>query len=295
MDIVVYLALAVLAAVFLFSLFILIVMCHRRYEYNRLLMVHSLKFSKLQHDNLDDVLQLGPHISQQLSSNQWVEEVSGILQHCVSVLKLSHLLTDKMSKIQLNQINPQLNNVICQATTRVVPRFDTLLSSLGAKNVDIRVIEARVSALINAFWALVTPFYLLSSMYEESLGKIIHEMEKFHAHLQLALEQLEDEYFSIQSTSFLSNGGSNLIDNDNRNIDASNEQQVLLNSSINTLPSNSIITVASIESSPLLISKNQKTNEESSILNEIITLRSKADDASSNLLNDEAPADPACF
>lgn len=67
MDIVVYLALAVLAAVFLFSLFILIVMCHRRYEYNRLLMVYSLRFSKLRQDNLDDVIQLGPHICKPLS------------------------------------------------------------------------------------------------------------------------------------------------------------------------------------------------------------------------------------
>lgn len=62
MDIVVYLALAVLAAVFLFSLFILIVMCHRKHEYNRLFMAQSLRFSKLQQDNLEDVIQLGPHI-----------------------------------------------------------------------------------------------------------------------------------------------------------------------------------------------------------------------------------------
>lgn len=66
MDIVVYLALAVLAAVFLFSLFILVVMCRSRgylfNRYNRLSMAQSLRFSKLKQDNLDDIIQLGPHI-----------------------------------------------------------------------------------------------------------------------------------------------------------------------------------------------------------------------------------------
>lgn len=62
MDVVVYLALAVLGAVFLFSLLILIVMCRRRYDYGRFLEAQSLRFSKLQSQNCDDVVELGPHI-----------------------------------------------------------------------------------------------------------------------------------------------------------------------------------------------------------------------------------------
>ncbi len=66
MDIVVYLALAVLAAVFLFSLFVLLLMCHRRYEYNRLLVAQSLRFSKLKHDHdrPEDAAHLAPHIGE---------------------------------------------------------------------------------------------------------------------------------------------------------------------------------------------------------------------------------------
>jgi len=69
MDIVVYLALGVLGAVFIFSLFVLLLMCHRRYEYNRLLVTQSLRFSKLKHDHdrLEDVVQLGPHICEKLT------------------------------------------------------------------------------------------------------------------------------------------------------------------------------------------------------------------------------------
>lgn len=55
MDVVVYLALAVLLAVFCISFAILVIMCRRRYEYNRLLVSHSLRFSKLKHGELDNV------------------------------------------------------------------------------------------------------------------------------------------------------------------------------------------------------------------------------------------------
>ena len=62
MDFVVYLAIIVLGAVFIVSLIILIIMCRRKYEYNRLLVDQSLRFSKLRHENVDDIIQLSPHI-----------------------------------------------------------------------------------------------------------------------------------------------------------------------------------------------------------------------------------------
>lgn len=62
MDIVVGLALAVLIAVFLFSLFMIIVTCHRKKQYNRLIESQTLRFSKLREANLDDIVLLGPHI-----------------------------------------------------------------------------------------------------------------------------------------------------------------------------------------------------------------------------------------
>jgi hypothetical protein len=189
MDFVVYLAIAVLCVVFIISLLILIFMCRRKYEYNRLLVNQSLRFSKLRHDNVDDIIQLSPHISNALNSNQWVYDVSGILEHCVAVLKLCHTLTDKLAKIPLNSISPQLNDVICQATARVVPRFDDLLQSMAAPNVDIRLIEARVVALCCSCWSLVSPFYLMNPKYKEVFGQLINDMEAHQKCLQLAVEQ----------------------------------------------------------------------------------------------------------
>jgi hypothetical protein len=189
MDIVVYLAIAVLGVVFIISLLILIIMCRRKYEYNRLLVNQSLRFSKLRHENVDDIIQLSPHISNALNSNQWVYDVSGILEHCVAVLKLCHTLTDKLAKIPLNSISPQLNDVICQATARVVPRFDDLLQSMAAPNVDVRLIEARVVALVTTCFSLVSPFYLMNPKYKEVFGQLINDMEIHQKYLQVAVDQ----------------------------------------------------------------------------------------------------------
>ncbi len=86
-----------------------------------------------------------------------------------------------------------MNELICQATGRVVPRFDSLLRSMGSEKVDIRVLEARVGALVAACWSLATPFYLINGKHCGILGPLINQMEIHHAHLLLALEQAERE------------------------------------------------------------------------------------------------------
>jgi len=189
MDVVVFIALFVLVAVFLFSLFVLIIMCRWK-NYNNQLLKESLRFSKLRQENLDVISQLGPHISQTLCRNQWVEDVSGILEHCTYVLKLCHELTQYMATIPLNKLTPQLSHLICRVTLRVTPSFDSLLNSLDSENVDIRLSEARVASLINVCWALATPFLILD--HHETIITLIDKMDYHHRILQEALKHFED-------------------------------------------------------------------------------------------------------
>lgn len=122
-----------------------------------------------------------------LNRNHWIEEMTtGLLQHCVAVLKLCHSLTDKMTKIPLNQQQRpnELNEYICRATSHIFPRFEALLRSMAAKDVDIRVIEARVGALISACWALVVPLSLAAPKHMDQLTKIVQDMEFHMAALQ---------------------------------------------------------------------------------------------------------------
>uniref|UniRef100_A0A1I7X1X3 Tr-type G domain-containing protein n=1 Tax=Heterorhabditis bacteriophora TaxID=37862 RepID=A0A1I7X1X3_HETBA len=118
MDVVVYLALAVLAAVFVVSLIVLLLMCQRRRMQSR-----SFKVSFI-----FKTIVSSPQV---LDRNNWVYDVSGVLQHCVALLRLCHTLTDKLSAVPLHHA-PHLNDLLCEATLRVMPRFDDLLGAVAS-------------------------------------------------------------------------------------------------------------------------------------------------------------------
>lgn len=287
MDVVVYLALAVLGAVFLFSLLILIVMCRRRYDYGRFLEAQSLRFSKLQSQNCDDVVELGPHISHALDNNLWVYEVTGVLQHCVAVLKLCHHLTDQLAKIPLNQINPQLNEIICQATSQVTPRFDALLRSLAGESIDIRLTEARVSALVSACWSLLVPFYLINPKFKEVFGGVLKEMQAHQQVLQLAVEQAEERgHYNVAPSPSAPNpsGAAPKPAEPTSNANSTVVQTVLAEApTTSTAPAPTVQTTKKPEVNGVATTKTTLTTLK----------RPPDDDERTDLLNDEAPADPS--
>ncbi|VDN93490.1 unnamed protein product [Brugia pahangi] len=203
MEVVVYLALFVLASVFCFSSFILIVMCRRRAQARERLhaAMASLSFTKVNNENVESVMQLGPLIV--LDSNQWIYDVSGMLQHCVVVLKLCHALTEKLSVIQLNSIAPKLNEQVVTATARIMPRFDDLIRTVAANQVDIRLLEARASSLVSACWALAFPFTVISPKHMDSLDGVLnvifsfefrYEMEDHVEALRLIVGHMEENF-----------------------------------------------------------------------------------------------------
>ncbi|KAJ1361445.1 hypothetical protein KIN20_020692 [Parelaphostrongylus tenuis] len=197
MDTVVFLALTVLAAVFLVSLLILLVMCQRRRMQIRTFKLATTnskvsRFSKLRNDDLDGhIMQLSPLIAQTLDKNAWVYDVTGLLQHCVAVLRLCHQLTDQLAAIPLQHASPQLSHMLRQATLRVMPRFDDLLSAVASPAVDIRVLEARATALATVCWALYLPFSLISQKYRESMGEPLQQMDHHLDALRQAAEIAE--------------------------------------------------------------------------------------------------------
>lgn len=196
MDTVVFLALTVLAAVFVVSLLVLLVMCQRRIMQIRSFKIASnskcSRFSKLRNDDLDGhVMQLSPLIAKTLDKNAWVYDVTGLLQHCVAVLRLCHQLTDQLAAIPLQHASSQLSHMLRQATLRVMPRFDDLLSAIASPAVDIRVLEARASALATVCWALYLPFSLISQKYRETMGELLQQMDHHLSALRQAAEIAE--------------------------------------------------------------------------------------------------------
>ncbi|VDN01787.1 unnamed protein product [Thelazia callipaeda] len=194
MEVVVYLALFVLASVFFSSSCILIIMCRRRAQTRKRLRIalSSLRFMKANNGDVESVVHLGPLIAQIFENNQWIFDVSGMLQHCVLVLKLCHTLTEKLSTIQLMALPPKLNEQIVIATSRVMPRFDDLMRTMAAAQVDARLLEACASSLVSACWALAFPFTVISPKHIDSLHGILIEMEDHVEALRLMTHHMEE-------------------------------------------------------------------------------------------------------
>uniref|UniRef100_A0A0K0CZY4 Transmembrane protein 98 n=1 Tax=Angiostrongylus cantonensis TaxID=6313 RepID=A0A0K0CZY4_ANGCA len=116
--------------------------------------------------------------SQTLDKNSWVYDVTGLLQHCVAVLRLCHQLTDQLAAIPLQHASPQLSHMLIR-------------NEYVLLQVDIRVLEARATALATVCWALYLPFSLISQKYRESMGEPLQQMDHHLSALRQAAEIAE--------------------------------------------------------------------------------------------------------
>ncbi|CAJ0962974.1 unnamed protein product, partial [Mesorhabditis belari] len=191
MDAVVYLALFVLGAVFIVSFTVLIIMCRRR-QFRLKNLRRDPRFSKLDDDNMEgQMVQLTPLLAMALERNGWVYDVGGLLQHCVAVLQLAHSLSEQLSKHSMAQSSPQLQHLVTEATHRIMPRFDDLLSSVASPKVDVRILEARATALATVCWSLALPFTLAHPNMKEKMGEPLLSMEQHLDALRLAAQLAE--------------------------------------------------------------------------------------------------------
>ncbi|TDH03225.1 hypothetical protein EPR50_G00160760 [Perca flavescens] len=109
METVVIVAIGVLATIFLASFVALVVVCRHRYCHPHHLLHHfdskptvdligametQSEPSELE---LDDVVITNPHIEAILENEDWIEDASGLVSHCISILKATEFLTCSFS------------------------------------------------------------------------------------------------------------------------------------------------------------------------------------------------------
>ncbi|KAF6097771.1 transmembrane protein 98 [Phyllostomus discolor] len=100
METVVIVAIGVLATIFLASFAALVVVCRQRYcrprdllqRYDSKPIVDLIGAMETQSEpselELDDVVISNPHIEAILENEDWVEDASGLMSHCIAVLKV---------------------------------------------------------------------------------------------------------------------------------------------------------------------------------------------------------------
>ncbi|XP_076048689.1 transmembrane protein 98-like [Oratosquilla oratoria] len=188
-------ALGVLAAVFLASLVALVLVCYRRAVNNNPSLFSNLEtrpevrlinggdvWSEVE---LDDV-KLAPQIDKILKDTQWVDDATGLIPHCLAILKLCHQLTEHLVTTTMSPMQKDRLSEIVDVTRRLSPRIDAVARAMYPP-LDPRLLEARCSALVltTTLLAWHTRAYTPKATHHRAFQEPLAEMD---AHLGVLRE-----------------------------------------------------------------------------------------------------------
>jgi len=158
MEPVVGVAIGVLGVVFLGSLIALVIVCRHRYCGRGVFIsrnitdfrpdVHLISGNEDPEVELDDV-RLHPNIERILDDDRWIDDATGLIPHCLAILKLCHQLTERLVAMTMSRV-PQNHHRLwemIEVAKRISPRVDDVVRSMYPP-LDARLLEARSSALI---------------------------------------------------------------------------------------------------------------------------------------------------
>lgn len=146
METVVIVAIGVLATIFLASFAALVVVCRQRYcrprdllqRYDSKPIVDLIGAMETQSEpselELDDVVITNPHIEAILENEDWIEDASGLMSHCIAILKICHTLTEKLVAMTMGsgakmKTSASVSDIIVVAK-RISPRVDDVVKSM---------------------------------------------------------------------------------------------------------------------------------------------------------------------
>ncbi|NXR40676.1 TMM98 protein, partial [Zosterops hypoxanthus] len=163
METVVIVAIGVLATIFLASFVALVVVCRQRYchpkdlhhHYDTKPIVDLMGTTETPSEpselELDDVVITNPHIEAILENEDWVEDASGLVSHCIAILKICHTLTEKLVAMTMGSgarvKSPASLGDIIVVAKRISPRVDDVVRSMYPP-LDPKLLDARAAALL---------------------------------------------------------------------------------------------------------------------------------------------------
>lgn len=226
METVVAVAIAVLATVFVGSLIALILVCRHRYYHKVDLIsqqlvdnrpdIHLINGRQDMHEvELDDV-RMHPDIEKILDDDQWVDDATGLVPHCLAILKTCHQLTERLVTMTMGNVQHQPHQrlwEIIEVAKRISPRVDDVVRSMYPP-LDPRLLEARTTALVLSVThlTLVTRSVCQVTIFDW-IRECLIDMEDHLMVLREAALATEDGVKSISSndTSTVSMNGNAII------------------------------------------------------------------------------------
>ncbi|XP_053205277.1 transmembrane protein 98-like [Panonychus citri] len=209
METVVIFAIGILILIFLGSLAALIVICQQRYCRRDFLfknlssdaapdagllgpsssssktIVNGHSLGPSNSIELDDVA-IHPEIDKILADARWVDDVTGLIPHCLAILKSCHHLTGRLVEATMAALNSYHQDdqqrklwEIIRIAQKISPRVDDVVQSMY--NGDARLLEARCLAVVLSVSHLATVIKYLchveSNWIQESLDELEQQMK----------------------------------------------------------------------------------------------------------------------
>jgi len=214
METVVIVAIGTLSVVFVGSLAALILICRKYYkkdmfkDHDSRPEANLISHTGINHMELDDV-QIHPEIDKILADHQWANDASGLIPHCLAILKSCHHLTERlvgatMSLLPHYEEDDQQNKLweIIKVAQRISPRVDDCVTSMYPP-LDPRLLESRCLSLILSVTQLAMVIKYLCHIKSSWIEESIRELED-------QVKVLRDAGQVLIETSSLSGGIANL-------------------------------------------------------------------------------------
>lgn len=224
METVVAVAIGILATIFIASLVGLLYVCKVKCKKTDLI-TSQLKDTRpdvqlIEEDTpphptdveLDDVRITNPKLEQLIQDEHWVDDATGLIPHCIAILKTCHILTERlvgmtMGNSQMIRTQELLTDIIAVAK-RINPRVDEVVNSMYPP-LDPRLLEARCTALVLSVshLVLVTKH---ACQFSGNMDWIDQSLADIEDHLRiLRMASVEEEMTRTSSSSDDSNSEGN--------------------------------------------------------------------------------------
>ncbi|XP_074654881.1 transmembrane protein 98-like [Tubulanus polymorphus] len=203
LDIVVLVAIGLLTAIFVLAMIILIVliMRQRRRKWDLLLVQQQQYRSDVQlvgadmdsgDLELDDVQIMPQHWEEILQDENWVDDVTGVVPHCIEILKTCHELAEKLVAVTMRRghyTQPVPLLEIIAIAKRISPRVDDVITAMYPP-LEPKLLEARCTALVLSVshLALVTKDTCHVSGSTEWIDQALLDVEKHLVFLRITAQ-----------------------------------------------------------------------------------------------------------
>ncbi|CAM9386237.1 transmembrane protein 98 [Lethenteron reissneri] len=208
METVVVIAISVLALVFLSSLGALVLLCRHRYcradhilterdSRPTLDLIDAMETQSNPSElELEGVVITNPNIESFLEDVAWIEDASGLIPHCIEILKTCHTLTEKLVAMTMGsglkvKSSKSLSDIITVAK-RIGPRVDDAVRCMY-NPMEPKLLEARLTALLLSVshLVLVTRSACLLSGGGQGLDWVDRSLSTAEAHMAVLREAAE--------------------------------------------------------------------------------------------------------